>query len=329
MAQYADPPYEVTPLQWSAGLIFHPQCVKDTLEYFYGKDLKKSRSLWPLIFIPKFLAKILSKYYFHFSAGQSYADVVLNVFKRSGGLCLTSFERFSHGTAGYQQLPWMANIGGVGVWSQSGSDRFTNTHSPYVSQRGGLLTAAYVSPPILSPACCYGGKSCIGAILGTDSRVFWPEGAGLFDEIIYDDIIKIHDESFGCKGGDSRIIPSGQWWMGRRGEAMIGLMCTQRSYRDDSKSSDALIQASPEVARIHIPRRVCKELQCSWIIYVDTTRTFKSLRTMLEYCRTIKYNERLGNKSEVYQIKVRGDGRSQSTMTDPLKDIEIEIRLNS
>jgi hypothetical protein len=68
-----------------------------------------------------------------------------------------------------------------------------------------------------------------------------------------------------------------------------------RSFRDDSKSADAMIQLDPNSSEICIPRRVCKELQCSWVTYVGTTATFKTLQNMMEYCRTIKYDEKTDN----------------------------------
>lgn len=108
---------------------------------------------------------------------------------------------------------------------------FNDTHSPFVSQKGGLLVAAYASPPILSPPTINGCRSIIGSIIGTDSRIFWPEGVGLFDETIHDDILKLCDcknNKCDCENGNGRTIPAGQWWMGRRGNCMIGLMCTQR-----------------------------------------------------------------------------------------------------
>jgi hypothetical protein len=240
MAEY-ELPYNENPLKWSAGLGVeklersplqwtaigpnHPACVKDTLKYIRRKDLIRNRNFWPLAFLPEFLAKRMMTHFFHFSSGQNYADVTLNVFKRQGGLCLTSFEMFNHGSASVHQLPWMANIGGVGIWSQSGSDKlsFTNTHSPFVSQKGGLLVACYASPPILSP------PSIAGAIVGTDSRIFWPDG--LFDETIHDDILKMchcKNNKCNCERLNGRTIPGGQWWMGRRGNCMIGLMCSQK-----------------------------------------------------------------------------------------------------
>ena len=86
----------------------------------------------------------------HWSAGQNYTGIELNLYKAPGGLILSSFEKYNVGLCGYQQMPWMANVSGVGVWSQSGSAtslgyfEVTNIYSPYVSQNKTLLVAAYV-----------------------------------------------------------------------------------------------------------------------------------------------------------------------------------------
>jgi hypothetical protein len=127
MAQY-ELPHNESPLKWSAGLLVekleksplqwtaigltHPYVIKDTIKYLHRKDLMRTRNLWPIAFLPQFLAGRMMRYFSHFSGGQNYTDVTLNVFKRQGGLCLTSFEMFNHGTASVHQLPWMANIGG-------------------------------------------------------------------------------------------------------------------------------------------------------------------------------------------------------------------------
>ena len=62
---------------------------------------------------------------------------------------LSSFEAYNVGFCGYQQQPWMANISGIGVWSGSGNLQrlsmfdVSNLYSPYVSQQGKVLIAAY------------------------------------------------------------------------------------------------------------------------------------------------------------------------------------------
>lgn len=84
-----------------------------------------------------------------FSKGQNYTGIVLNLYKSPGGLLLASFEDYNVGLCGYQQLPWIANISGVGVWSMSGtlrklkSYKMTNLYNPRIMQKRKLLVAVY------------------------------------------------------------------------------------------------------------------------------------------------------------------------------------------
>ena len=77
----------------------------------------------------------------------------MNVYKRQGGLCLSSFEDFNVGDAGFQQQPWIANLDGIGVWTESGyvgggvmNFNMTNSHSPKIVQKGELLVCSYAAP---------------------------------------------------------------------------------------------------------------------------------------------------------------------------------------
>jgi hypothetical protein len=81
----------------------------------------------------------------HYSAGQNYTDVVLNVFKPlSGKVVLSSFEMYNVGLQMYQQIPWMANIAGLPIWTQSGGGLTSNSFAPAVRQRGPILVCASV-----------------------------------------------------------------------------------------------------------------------------------------------------------------------------------------
>lgn len=86
----------------------------------------------------------------HWSKGQNYTGICLNIYKAPGGLMLSSFEEYNVGLCSYQQIPWMANISGVGMWSGSGNMKnlrqfdVSNLYSPSVSQKNNLLICAYV-----------------------------------------------------------------------------------------------------------------------------------------------------------------------------------------
>jgi hypothetical protein len=97
---------------------------------------------------------------------------------------LSSFENFGGGVCGFQQQPWMANIDGVGVWSQSGEKSqglagfdMGNTHQPWISQKGSVLTALYLTPSALK-------SSLASCIFSYHVRMFWPPNC-CFDEEIW------------------------------------------------------------------------------------------------------------------------------------------------
>jgi hypothetical protein len=90
------------------------------------------------------------KSYDHYSAGQNYTDVTLNVYKSNNEKCiLSSFENYNVGLQSYQQLPWIANFDGVGIWIQSRTtntilqDIGINSTNPAISQSGCVLVAVY------------------------------------------------------------------------------------------------------------------------------------------------------------------------------------------
>jgi hypothetical protein len=90
-------------------------------------------------------ARGLMESFDHYSIGQSYTDVLLNVFKSSNGkIILSSFEMYNVGLQLYQQTPWMANIAGLPIWTQSGGGLTSNSFAPAVRQRGPILVCASV-----------------------------------------------------------------------------------------------------------------------------------------------------------------------------------------
>ena len=67
--------------------------------------------------------------YSSLSSGQNYTDIVLNVYKsQNHKVVLSSFESFNVNLRSFQQNPWMANIAGAPLWSQSGTKRLPIRH---------------------------------------------------------------------------------------------------------------------------------------------------------------------------------------------------------
>jgi hypothetical protein len=144
---------ELMPLYWSAGLVTHPDFVADTRNYLHAKGMNKNENLSALTYFSAGYLQRNMAHYSTISRGQMYTDIALNVFKHpQQQLMLSSFENFNAHCASFQQLPWIANISGVGVWSQSGSGAeslmnfgMTNTHNPFIKQKGSVLIASYVT----------------------------------------------------------------------------------------------------------------------------------------------------------------------------------------
>jgi hypothetical protein len=177
LGEYVD---EFTPLFWSAGLIVHPYLAPHTRRYQRNFYLSSNRHLWPCSFFfysdTNFLSSMES--YDHFSKGQAYTGIELNVYKKiAHGLVVTSFSLFSAHVCGYQQLPWMVNLAGLPVWSQSASANdsiasfgITNTHNPAVQQAEDMLLVTYLTPSIFTNTFNF----IIRSLFTTKVRMFFP-----------------------------------------------------------------------------------------------------------------------------------------------------------
>eukprot|EP01035_Chromulina_nebulosa_P023994 gene23994-31149_t len=82
---------------------------------------------------------------------------------------------FNTGICGFQQLPWICNLDGVGVWTQSGEGSnsmagfgICNTHNPYIKQIDQFMVVSYSKPEALNTAI-------VGRLFKSKSRLFWPE----------------------------------------------------------------------------------------------------------------------------------------------------------
>jgi hypothetical protein len=124
-------------------------------------------------------------------------------------------------------LPWIANIDGIGVWTQSGNGTegiagfgITNTHNPYIMQRQDVLVAAYSTPSVLKTLL-------VGNMFGSKVKLFWPDS--LFDET--------HP-----KANNNDEIRQGDWFYGRRGVVYIGVMCSKESKVETKQTKDGTLQ---------------------------------------------------------------------------------------
>jgi hypothetical protein len=300
---------ELVPLYWSAGLILHPSFAKETRRYQKRKKMGNNTHLWPLSFVSSsYLSRLCSSYPL-FSKGQQYTGIRLNVFKRNGeGLCLSSFERFNTQGCSFQQISWMANVSGVGVWSQSGQGLegiggfgMSSTFNPSVTQRGSLLIASYCAPHLLTSTLF------VKALFSYEVRLFWPEA--LFDEVLYfqSQVIKYFSEedvaekkfvdhktttskswyssAFGEKNktmSSNRDVEggrgesSGEWMAASKGDSFIGVLCTTQTRFDRSSPGkdcemNLPIDSDSSTPGIYlVPRRKCSFPRHSWVVAVGT-----------------------------------------------------------
>jgi hypothetical protein len=301
------PSSELAPLYWSAGLITHPEFVPDTKAYMKDKKLNNNKHLAALKYLgPSTLRRVLANYA-TLAEGQVYCGVTLHVYKRPASeLLLTSFQDFNAHRASFQQLPWIANVSGVGVWSQSGGGEaflsfgIFNTHNPLIRQKGSVLIASHAAPSSLT------SRMIMGSLFSYSVRVFWPHN--------------LMDESCTFAGGggvcgvdanacveqttvamDLAVKTPGVWTAGRRGDAYVGVYCSQKTKMDHRSSKDAtyVVRASPteEEVKHDVPRRVCEQYRNSWVVVVGTVGEYTTLQDFVNRLCLIVIAEQNGGSS--------------------------------
>jgi hypothetical protein len=243
-----------------------------TRQYIDIKKLGSNKHLWSIRKVPGL--EVLVRSYPHISEGQCYAGITLNVYKKLGGLLMTSFENYGNSCCNFQQFPWCVNINGVGVWSESGEGNesisgfaITNTHAPRIKQRGPLLVAAYVTPAWLR------GSIGLGVVFSYKSRLFWP--SPFFQEQHFPDPIKEAKSWYNFLSKSRDVWMAGTWWGGRRGDCYVGVLCTQKTYLHTKDSGGSKITADGKT--LLIPRRVCNVYNHSYIVVVGTSDEFDSM----------------------------------------------------
>ena len=99
---------------------------------------------------------------------------------------LTSFENYNYGKLGAQQFPWVANIGGTPVFTQSGkivaignlNEAIGNSHLPNITQSGPLMLIVYQPANTLKAIATKAG-------LDLNVYLYWPTTQ--FDEEVIKD----------------------------------------------------------------------------------------------------------------------------------------------
>jgi hypothetical protein len=259
---------ERIPFFWSAGLITHTHFIKETRRFQLKNDLADNVHLKHLWWAPKSVAPLLSKSLTHFSCGQNYTSIVVNLYKKKN-MCLSSFENYNAGLAGYQQYPWAANFEGVGIWTQSGKGldcafnmKLSNSYMPNVLQRENVLVATYSVPSSMNVVA--------SGMTGNFVRLFWPPS-----HLVEDQLMFVHGSSAPSTPISGAKFPPYCWWLAKRRDSFIGILCTHetevesKNYRDtclydpDDKTEYA------ERSQLKYMNRTCHASQHAWLCVVE------------------------------------------------------------
>ena len=166
--------------QWSFGGYFHPDVIEDTLTLMEDYDLKdhgEFKQFEAFTSLPPSLVNLLEQ--ITESTVICQEDIVIF---RNGPVALSSVQDFWPGQLGYQQFPWMAAVGRLGVWTQSGVSSYattrewgdsdtSNSHLPYIEQVGNVALIMYNVDPTYQLALGIAG------IDNFDVSLRWPSDA--------------------------------------------------------------------------------------------------------------------------------------------------------
>jgi hypothetical protein len=180
-----------TLFQWSAGCYFDKYQVTDTINLLDSYDLWnhshfKLESFSKYInYVPMALITSGSGKVDAFTEGSMLCNMNYHIYHNED-IILTSFENYNYGKLGAQQFPWVANVGGVPVFTQSGkivavgnlNEAIGNSHLPNITQSGPLMLIVYQP---------YDTLKALASKAGLDLNVYlyWPSKE--FDEEVIKD----------------------------------------------------------------------------------------------------------------------------------------------
>uniref|UniRef100_A0A6C0HB54 Uncharacterized protein n=1 Tax=viral metagenome TaxID=1070528 RepID=A0A6C0HB54_9ZZZZ len=145
-----------TLFQWSAGNYFNPENVDDTVKLINDYNLwghahfKLEPYKTILSIIPKDVIVSSCNTFKALTDGSKLCDINYHIYNHNF-ITLTSVENYNRGKMGAQQFPWVANIGGVSVFTQSGKistlgdlhEVIGNSNLPCIKQVKNVLMAMY------------------------------------------------------------------------------------------------------------------------------------------------------------------------------------------
>jgi len=145
-----------TIFQWSAGNYFNSENIDDTIKVINDYNLWNHAhfKLQPyetiLKMVPTPLVVSTSKTFSDFTGGSPLCDIKYTIYNNNC-YSLTSIENYNRGKLGAQQFPWVANVGGIPVFTQSGKistfgnlpEAIGNSHLPYIKQQENIIMVMY------------------------------------------------------------------------------------------------------------------------------------------------------------------------------------------
>lgn len=198
-------PIDKVIFQWSGGAYFHPQVAQETanlLENFNLWNHQQFKSFSNFKGIPASAAPIIA----NLASSLSYSSVISKAdvaIYKNHAITLSSIQNYWKGRAGYQQWPWAANTGTIGVSTQSGDiynllgeeNLSGNSNLPYIEQNENVALIMYRPKKDLP---FYGFKK-------HDVRLLW-------------ELERQYDE----------VVIEGKWIIGREGDSYIAVLrhCT-------------------------------------------------------------------------------------------------------
>ncbi len=153
---------------WSSGNYFDSGFVDDTVKFIKKYDLWDhahfKMSEYETIFklVPLSMMSTVSDNIDAFVEGSDLRNVVYKIYRKPE-YTLTCLENYNRGKMGAQQCPWIANVGGVPVFTQAGKiaaslgatelhETVANTHLPCVLQSKNVALIMYQPYAMLSKA---------------------------------------------------------------------------------------------------------------------------------------------------------------------------------
>ena len=145
-----------TIFQWSAGNYFNSENIDDSIKLLndynlWGHSHFKLKPYETILkMIPQSLFISTSNTLSDFTGGSPLCDVKYHIYNNKY-YSLTSIENYNKGKLGAQQFPWVANVGGIPVFTQSGRistignlpEAIGNSHLPFIKQQQNIIMAMY------------------------------------------------------------------------------------------------------------------------------------------------------------------------------------------